>query len=97
MDIDGALVIDLRKPDWSGSADAILRDLASDPPKSLVFEANDAAAPTAEEAQLIFALTRFAAAADVPVSLSGLADELTGGLDRLGFHSVFSAEGDSTP
>jgi len=97
MDSDGALVIDLRKPDWAGSADAILTGLAAEPPKSLEFEANDAAAPTAEEAQLLFALTKFAAAADIPVKLNGIADELTEGLARVGLKSIFSAEGDITP
>ena len=97
MDTDGALVIDLRKPDWASGADSILRDFAAEPPKALLFEANDAAAPNAEEAQLLVALTKFAAAADIPVTLDGLADELTAGLTRFGLPSVFSAEGDSTP
>ena len=97
MEDDGTLVIDLRKPDWAGSADSILRDFASEPPKALVFEANDAAAPNAEEAQLIYALTKFANAADINVSLNGLAEELTAGLDRVGLSNVFAPEGDSAP
>lgn len=98
MDTDGALVIDLRKPDWAESADVMLREFAADPPKSILFEANDAAAPGAEEAQLILAFSRFAAAADIPVAMNGLADELTAGLERIGLPEIFAAaEGDSTP
>lgn len=97
MDTDGALVIDLRKHDWAESADVMLREFASDPPKSVLFEGNDAAAPSAEQAQLIFALTKFADAVDIPVSINGIADELVAGLERVGLTSVFPAEGDSTP
>lgn len=95
MDTDGALVIDLRRPDWAEGADSLVTRLTSDPPKSIRFEANDAAAPSAEQAQLVLALTKFAASADVPITVEGIADEFNAGLERIGLTSVFPAEGDA--
>lgn len=96
MDTEGALIVDLRRPDWADAADTILRGLATDPPKMLIFEANDAAAPSAEEGQLIFALTKFAAAADLPFELSGQAEEFTAGFEMIGFDASIFAQGDLT-
>ena len=97
MDTDGAIVIDLRRPDWASSAEAYLAGFSADPPKSLCFEVDADAQANAEEAQLIYALTKFAAAVDTPVSVEGDADALTAALASSGMPPVFSAEGDSSP
>lgn len=97
MDTDGALVIDMRRPDWAGSAENYLAAFSPEPPKSMCFEVPEGAEPSTEEAQLILALTKFAEAVDTPVSIDGPLEDLVAGLAKSGLSSVFPAEGDNAP
>lgn len=97
MDSDGALVIDLRRPGWSGSAEAYLAGFASDPPKEVRFELDDTSSASAEEAQLVCALVKFASAVDSRITVEGAADGLIAAMAKIGLTDVFPAEGASAP
>ncbi|MEM9320278.1 MAG: hypothetical protein AAGA70_14940 [Pseudomonadota bacterium] len=96
MDTNGALVIDMRKPGWA-SAPALVSDVVTEPPQSIKIDAQNAATPSAEEAQILLALTRHAAANNIPISIEGVDGALRAEMGRIGFETVFPAEGDATP
>ncbi|MBF9035118.1 hypothetical protein HKCCE2091_12805 [Rhodobacterales bacterium HKCCE2091] len=94
METDGALVIDLRKPDWADDAPALIAAVAAGPKGGLRLEVDLAPIPSAQNAQLLWALTRHATESGLPVALAGDPGPLADGLGRLGFTDALPAEGD---
>ncbi|MBF9031115.1 hypothetical protein HKCCE3408_11985 [Rhodobacterales bacterium HKCCE3408] len=94
MDTEGALVVELRKPDWAEDAPGLIAGLTGDAPPALVIDLSEASAPTAADGQLLLALRRHAQATGIPVELRGDAADYAAALTRLGLADALPGGGD---
>ena len=95
METEGALVIDLRQPDWVDQAQARAATWAGDPPPAVMIDIDDAPAPSISGAQLIAMFAVQAARDGLPVTMRGQSAPVQDSLRRYGLQDVLpTSEGD---
>lgn len=93
MDTEGALVIELRQPDWVDDAQTRAATWPVEPPAALVIDIEGAPAPAVSAAQTLVMLGQQAARSGVPVSVTGQSGALLDGMRRYGLEDALPIAG----